>query len=122
MFFKSVLKQLYTNGSLRNTEDGFRFELKNRLMDAKLLGVRRVTIDGREAALDGATLVTSDGRTLGPGDVSPDAPLEFALRDTCEVRLRGAPLSAGAHDIAIEFDSQPFGTLTLEVEDSIAPA
>lgn len=122
MFFKSVLKQLYTNGSLRNTEDGFRFELKNRLMDARLLGVRRVTVDGRDVPLDGSRLVTGDGRTVGPEDVSRETPLEFELRDTFEVRLRGAPLAPGAHAIAIEFDSEPFGALTLEVEDTVPAA
>jgi len=120
MFFKSVLKQLYTNGSLRNTEDGFRFELKNRLMDAKLLGVKRVAIDGRDVALDGSYLVTADGRTVRPHEVSREAPLEFGLRATFEVRVPGAPLAAGEHSIAIEFDSQPFGALTLEVEDTLA--
>jgi hydroxymethylglutaryl-CoA reductase (NADPH) len=120
MFFKSVLKQLYTNGSLRNTEEGFRFELKNRLMDAKLLGVRRVAIDGRDVPLDESYLVTSDGRAVRPHEVSRAAPLEFELRDTFEVRLRGTPLAAGDHEIAIEFDTEPFGALTLEVQDTLA--
>jgi hydroxymethylglutaryl-CoA reductase (NADPH) len=117
--FKSVLKQLYTNGSLRNTEDGFRFELKNRLMDAKLAGVRRVSVDGRDVSLEGSYLVTGDGRRVEPREVSAASPLPFELSDTFDVRLLGAPLSAGEHAIAIEFEAQPFGTLTLEVEDTI---
>jgi hydroxymethylglutaryl-CoA reductase (NADPH) len=117
--FKSVLKQLYTNGSLRNTDDGFRFELKNRLMDAKLAGVRRVAIDGRDVPLDGAHLVTGEGRAVGPDEVTSASPLPFELGDTFDVRLRAAPLAPGEHAIVIEFDAQPFGALTLEVEDSI---
>jgi hydroxymethylglutaryl-CoA reductase (NADPH) len=120
--FKTVLKQLYTNGSLRNTDEGFRFELKNRLLDARLTGVRAVRIDGRDVPLDGAHLVTADGRVVTPNEVSSAAPLRFDLGDTFDVRLRGAPLSPGPHAIAIAFDAEPFGALTLDIEDSLAAA
>jgi hydroxymethylglutaryl-CoA reductase (NADPH) len=120
LFFKSALKQLYTRNSLRNTEDGFRFELKNRLLDAKLTGVRRIAVDGRDLSLDGAHLVLPDGRTVTPGEVSAASPLEFELGDVFDVRLRAGPLAPGAHAIEIAFDAQPFGALTLDVEDVIA--
>ena len=120
MFFQSMLKKLYTIGSLQATDDGFRFQLKNRLLPAKLLGVRRVAVDGRDVPLDGAELVTGDGRVLRPSDVSPATPLEFDLGETFDVRLRGAPLAPGPHAIAIEFSSEPFGPLALDVEDTLA--
>ena len=120
MFFKSMLKQLYTRESLRATDDGFAFQLKNRLLAAKLVGVRRVAVDGRDVPLDGAQLVTGDGRVFGTGDVSADSPLEFDLGDTFDVRLRGERLAPGPHAILIEFDAQPFGALTLDVEDTLA--
>ena len=120
MFFKSMLKQLYTRESLRATDDGFAFELKNRLLAAKLVGVRRVAVDGRDVPLDGAQLVTGDGRVLGPDDVSADRPVDFDLGDTFDVRLRSERLAPGPHAILIEFDAQPFGTLTLDVEDTLA--
>lgn len=119
---KGILKQLYTDGSLRNTDDGFRFQLKNRLMDAKLAGVRRVSVGGREVSLAGARLVTGEGRTVGPEEVSTDTPLPFELGDTFDVQLKGEPLAPGTHAIEIEFVTEPFGALTLEVEDTIAAA
>ena len=117
---KTFLKQIYTNGSLANTDDGVRFELKNRLLDAKLTGVRRVSIGDRDVPLDGATLVLEDGRVLAPPDISPNAPVPFDLGDVFVIRLRTERLPPGAHPIAIEFDSEPFGTLTIEVEDAVA--
>jgi hydroxymethylglutaryl-CoA reductase (NADPH) len=120
MFFQSMLKQLYTNGSLANTEDGFRFELKNRLMPAKLRGVRRVVVDGRAISLDGATVAADDGRVLRPEDVSAESPAEFGLGDRLEVRLKGERLAPGPHALAIEFDAAPVGRVTLEVEDTLA--
>ncbi len=48
-------------------------------------------------------------------------PLTFDLGDTFDIQVRGRPpLGAGAHAIEIEFESQPFGTLTLDVEDGVA--
>jgi len=120
MFFQSMLKQLYTRGSLRPTDDGFRFELKNRLLAAKLLGVRRLAVDGLELSLDGAELVTGDGRVVRSHDVSADTPLDFDLGDTFDVRLKAPPLAPGPHAIAIEFHASPFGALALDVEDTLA--
>ena len=117
---KAILKNLYTFGSLRNTDDGFRFALKNRLLDARLIGVRRVSVGGREVSLDGARLVMDDGREVTPEMVSPDAPLPFEVGDAFEVRLRGGPLAPGAHAIVIEFDAEPVGALTLDVEDTLS--
>lgn len=118
--FKSMLKQLYTNGSLRNTDDGFRFELKNRLIDARLTGVRRVRVDGAPVSLDGASLTTDDGRIVTPGELSPASPVAFDAGATFDVRLRSGALAPGMHALAIEFDTVPFGALTLEVEDVVA--
>lgn len=116
---KHFLKQLYTNGSLANEQDGVTFELKNRLIDAKLVAVRRIAIDDQDIALDVATLALEDGRVLSQADVAAAAPLPFDVGDVYVVRLAIPPLPAGAHAIAIEFDSQPFGTLTIEADDTI---
>ena len=117
---KHFLKQLYTNGSLANATDGVTFELKNRLLDAKLVAVRRIAIDGREVPLDAATLALEDGRVLSQADVAAAAPLTFDIGDVYVVRLAIPPLATGTHALEIEFESQPFGTLTIEADDRIA--
>ena len=43
-----LLKQLYTFGSLANTERGVRFSLKNRLSDGTVTGLHHVKFDGVE--------------------------------------------------------------------------
>ena len=40
-----ILRQLYTYSSLKNTNGGVRYSLKNRLSDAKLVGVSDLKID-----------------------------------------------------------------------------
>jgi len=122
MLFASMLKKVYTIGSLANTDDGFRFALKNRLLDAELLGVRRVAVDGCDVSLDGAYLRTDDGRVVRPEDVSDASPLAFDLGRAFEVHVRGERLAPGPHALEIAFDARPFGALTLAVEDTLVAA
>jgi hydroxymethylglutaryl-CoA reductase (NADPH) len=39
-----ILKQLYTFGSLKNTPDGVKFSLKNRLSDATISSLQQVKL------------------------------------------------------------------------------
>ena len=47
-----LLKQLHTNGSLRNTDDGVQFSVKNRLSDATFTGLTGLKFDGYEVPAD----------------------------------------------------------------------
>jgi hydroxymethylglutaryl-CoA reductase (NADPH) len=114
-----LLKQLYTFGSLQNAGDGVRFSIKNRLSDAQLTGLRRVSVGGRDVPLDGVRVELSGGRSLRARDISEGAPLSFALSDSLALHASAARLPPGKHAIEVEFDSTPFGRLTLDVEDSI---
>ncbi|AHG91832.1 hydroxymethylglutaryl-coenzyme A reductase [Gemmatirosa kalamazoonensis] len=114
-----LLKQLYTFGSLRNADGGVRFSIKNRLSDAELTGLRRVSVAGTDVPLDGVRVELPDGRALAARDLTPRTPVAFALRDMLDIRAAMPPLAPGKHHIEIEFDSRPFGNLTLDVEDSI---
>jgi hydroxymethylglutaryl-CoA reductase (NADPH) len=120
MFVPSLLlKKLYTIGSLENAEDAVRFRIKNRLSDATLTGLRSVTLGGEKVPLDQVALVTEDGETLAPGDLSDDAPLDFPLRREVTVVCRVPALAVGRHAVGVSFTSKPFGKMKFEVEDSI---
>ena len=41
-----LLKQLYTFGSLQNSDEGVQFSIKNRLSDAILIAIQSVEFDG----------------------------------------------------------------------------
>ena len=47
-----LLKQLHTNGSLRNTDAGVQFSDKNRLSDATFTGLTGLKFDGYEVPAD----------------------------------------------------------------------
>ena len=113
-----LLKHLYTVGSLRNLDDGFRFEVKNRVFDATLVGVDRLAIDGEPVALD-AVVLEFDHQEVPANGVGDGVP--FPLRAVVGVRVAGAPLDDGDHEILVDFRSEPFGALELAVHDTVAP-
>ncbi|WP_247236470.1 hydroxymethylglutaryl-CoA reductase [Telluribacter sp. SYSU D00476] len=119
-FLPNVLvKQLYTRNSLRNTPDGFSFSLKNRLADARFTGLQRASIDGQEHPAEVFTLETDEGVMIPVSAITKDQPLAFPLRQSVLVRATGAQLPEGVHTLEIALYTEPFGALTLKVEDEL---
>lgn len=115
-----LLKKLYTLGSLKNTNGGVAFSIKNRLSDAELVGLRAIAIDGQDVPLQAVTLCLSDGRCFQPNEINPGQPLTFPLRASVDIHAAIPPLKDGKHILHIGFDSRPFGKLQFSVEDATA--
>jgi hydroxymethylglutaryl-CoA reductase (NADPH) len=113
-----VLKQLYTRDSLKNSPQGVRFSLKNRLTDTKVTGLQAVSFDGREVPLSAIHLVLSDGGALTPDELKQQ-PIDFPLRRSLEIICKIEPLALGMHKIEIKFEASTFGALTLKVDGAI---
>ena len=113
-----LLKQLHTFGSLKNTDRGVEFSVKNRLSDATLTGLLGLKFDGAAVPLEAITIDLGGEKTMTPNELTAD-PLAFPLRQTLDIVAAIDPLSVGKHSIEIRFDSDPFGTLKLKVEDAI---
>ncbi len=121
MFVPSLLlKQLYTFGSLENSENGVHFAMKNRLSDAKVTEIIGIAVDGQAAPLSGITLDMGNGQALTPETITPAAPVNFPLRQILKLTLDIPPLAPGKHKLEIHFRSEPFGKLKVEVEDTIS--
>ena len=112
-----LLNHLYTVGSLHNLDGGFRFEVKNRVFDARLVAIDRLSIDGEAITLDRVTLAFDDQRlpaaALGEG-------VPFPLRAVVAVEIADAALDDGDHELTVRFRSEPFGELELTVRDTVA--
>ncbi len=119
---RMLLRQLYTNASLRNTARGVSFSLKNRLSDATVTGIARVALDGADMPRDRIIVDTGDGHPLNPDAISAAAPLDFPLRRVVDVVCAVPPLADGKHTIEVVVRTKPFGEITLTVEDAITAA
>ena len=115
-----ILRQLYNYGSLKNTEYGVQFSLKNRLSDATLVGIYDITLNGSEIPVDKVTLRFGNGLALQPRQVSPESPVNLGLRDVVHIDVETENLPTGKHKVGITFLSENFGKLALSVEDSLS--
>ena len=115
-----LLRQLYTYNSLKNTDKGVKFSVKNRLTDVKFSELKSVKIDGREISKDKITLEFEDGSKMSARDVSEDNPIDFPLRKVMDVHCEMENLEHGKYKIKIAVKAKGYGKLKFDVEDSIA--
>ena len=112
-----MLARLYSAGSLTPTADGVRFEVKNRLFDATLLGIGRLTVDGVDVPLEAVALLLDDGTSVAAADV--DA-LAFPMGARMSVTIRDRRLTGGPHELSVAVRADPFGDLAFHVTDHLA--
>lgn len=115
-----ILKQLYTFNSLENVEGGVKFALKNRLSDATLTGLQSVKIGGIDVAREAISIRLEDGSSLAASGVNSQTSVDFPLKRSVEILCSMAHLPTGKHELEIVFSVDPFGELTLKVEDGIS--
>jgi hydroxymethylglutaryl-CoA reductase (NADPH) len=112
-----LLRQLYTTNSLKNTDGGVQFSIKNRLSDAEFGELTGISIDGQEIPRESISVDLGDGQRV-PAESVRD--VSFPLRKVLTVFCGIGNLEKGKHKIQIAFQAKPFGSLKFEVEDSIA--
>jgi hydroxymethylglutaryl-CoA reductase (NADPH) len=114
-----IIRQLYTFGSLKNTDDGVSFSIKNRLSDASFTNLSSVRIAEREIPLKHISILLDDGTSKKATDLT-GSPLDFPLKKSLDVVASIPHLPNGKYTIEITFTAEPFGELTLVVDDAIA--
>lgn len=112
-----LLRQLYTNNSLKNTDGGIQFAIKNRLSDAEFVELTGIKIDGADVPLGKISVDLGDGSFVPAESVKN---VSFPLRKTLNVKAEVGNLARGKYKISIAFKAKPFGDLKFEVEDAIA--
>jgi hydroxymethylglutaryl-CoA reductase (NADPH) len=115
-----LLRQLYTNNSLRNVEGGVRFSIKNRLQDTTLTGIEQISIQGVPIAPDRIALHFSSGERVAAPDISEQNPVAFPLKGSFDVLCNIEALPEGRHEIGLSFHTKGFGTLTFSVTDGLS--
>lgn len=117
-----LLRRLYVKGSLKNTDDGFQFELRNVLGAGYAEDLLPLNVDGEEIPEDEATFVI-EGEPEGPtafSAVSEEQPFTLALNKTTTISVSGRTLEPGEHRITMGFVVVGLGEMALEVADELA--
>ena len=114
-----LLKQLYSRGTLKNTDNGVEFSLKNRLKDAKLKKLVSLKFNDQEVSLDKISLDFGNGDVISASDLESKGSMDFPLRKSFSVISEISELGEGKHKISIAFEAEPFGKLKFSVEGAI---
>ena len=114
-----LLRRLYVKQSLANTEDGFQFELMNRLGSGYSHKVHPLTVDGEDLPIESAEF-DLEGTTIRFDQVSEQNTLSLAMNRAIVVRVTGARLEPGAHKIGMGFDVPGLGTLGFDFTDNVS--
>lgn len=115
----SLLDRVYVRGSLKNTETGFEFKLKNTIDNGTLSGVKSLTLDGETIPLSAVKMQTSAGEKTAE-EISYKNPLPLYYNSEATVRVEGNTLAAGGHNIVLAIAVYEAGTLQLKINDEVA--
>jgi hydroxymethylglutaryl-CoA reductase (NADPH) len=113
-----LLKQLYNRGSLRNTQNGVAFGIKNRLSDTQITQIYSVSVGGTAIDLQHIQIDLGD-QQLPATSVSTTQPIDFPLRRTLDILCHSNPLAQSSHTIEIAFETNNFGKLVLKIDDHL---
>jgi hydroxymethylglutaryl-CoA reductase (NADPH) len=113
----TILRDLYTHGSLRNEADGVAISLENRLSDLVLNRLLKVRIGPLELGADDLEVDLGDGSWHRANEVTLERPRSFPLKQVAHLRAPGKKVEEGPHAIEIALEVEGLGALSFEVED-----
>ncbi len=113
-----LLKRLYVAGSLRNTEDGWAFTLRNSIASGEARGLSPLVVDGRAVPADRCFFHLGSG-PVPFAAVNADRPFGLQQGRDIAISAQDEQLLAGRHTVMMAFDVPPFGRLSLNFSDEI---
>ncbi len=116
-----ILRRLYVKGSLRNSEAGWQFTLKNSLGSGYARAMVPLLLDGAEVPM-GETTFTLDGRETAFLLVNATNTFTLAMNREIVISVRGSPLSEGTHKVAMHFSVPGFGKIGFDFIDEVRVA
>lgn len=113
-----LLRRLYVKGSLANSPEGLRFQLKNSLGSGYAKAMLPVSIDDMEFPLEKSYFIV-DGGEVQFSSVSDDTPFTIAMNKVITVLVKGASVEPGTYKLALGFVVPGLGSLKFDVKDTV---
>jgi len=113
-----MLKKLYLKGSLKNTEEGFEFQVRNTLAPANITAMEPLMVDGTVYPLADTVVVGKE--PMAATAISKEHPVTFGINSVVTMRVKGARLAAGEHTVVIGVVTKEAGELKWDVSDTVS--
>src|SRR5574344_418005 len=113
-----LIRRVYKKGSLKETENGVRFDLKNVLGPGFISGFHFVKINDISFESKAVKFLTQ-GKEIPADEVSDKNPIGFRLGQEGTLILEGAKcLKEGLNQIIIELTNREAGVVKLSLSDN----
>jgi len=113
-----MLEKVYIRGSLKTTDAGFAFTLKNVVESATLGSIVSLVVDGAEFPLAEVTLLTPQGERKA-AEITYRNPVPLRYNAEMTVQAAGTTLAPGKHNLKIGISVLEAGRIDLKFEDEI---
>jgi len=123
----SMLKQLYTLGSLKETKSGLRFSFKNRIKSAHFDQILNLSINNQKIDTSKIMLALNSDTPIALHTLEQKKGMAFPLGAIIRVFVDGTFVpksnasSSKIFDIDITLATKPFGKIRLTLTDKISP-
>ena len=118
MYPASMIARVYVKGSLRNTGDGFAFDLKNNIDSTSLTGFGPVKVGGKIYEGAALTVVVKDKEYKGDA-LGRSSSVYFWVGLSVTVKVTGEALPVGENKISVSAVSSDVGRVTFEFTDTV---
>ena len=113
-----ILRRLYVKGSLRTTDGGFKFELRNSLGSGYAKALHPLIVDGEELSIE-RSFFTLDDRTVAFAEVDETNTFGLPMNRSIVISAEAPALEAGPHKIGMSFTVPGFGKLGFDFTDEV---
>jgi len=114
-----LIKRVYKKGSLKQTDEGVEFQLKNVLGPGVISGLEFIKINGFTFGKDVIKFITQGAELLAQF-VNEQNPIHFRLGQEGTMQLEKAEcLHEGLNEIIIEFRNPEIGTMQITLTDEV---
>jgi len=114
-----LLAKLYVKGSLKNTDNGFEFALKNIIDSTMLIGIGPITVGEKNYEGDSIKMTVAE-RTVSGTELSRSNPVPVRMGVPLKVLVAGEKLSAGEQRITVAATTSDIGRIKFDINDKIA--
>ena len=119
MFPPFILAKLYVKGSLRNTDTGFEFSLKNIIDSTMLSGIGPIVVGDK--TYDGSAIKMALGDKEWQGDqINKTNLVPVKMGVPLRVMIQGESLPAGDVKVSVTATTSDIGKIKFDVKDKIA--
>ena len=114
-----LLAKLYVKGSLKNTDNGFEFALKNIIDSTMLMGIGPITIGEKSYEGDVITMTVGD-KIINGAELSRSNTVPVRMGVPLKVSVVGEKLLAGEQRITVAATTSDIGKIKFDISDKVA--